>query len=214
MKQNSALLVVLAAFAAATSFLFAVGNANSHEANSETQQPTLSLPTGTGTPEGAACDFVRSFIERNEKLFRERRCVVSCETPSDVHRSWLALVESRLGSDSQSEQGLPVVTLHPVQVLRVNPARPLDLSDEQKAMHWAGLMFNYGVCESVLVDVETADTAGQRFVTTVEALRLTTWSPRLQRSIPVDRWRARVQKTVVVHDSSQEISSHSREPVE
>lgn len=213
MKQTSATVAVFATFAACVSFLFAAGDGNSDDANSERREST-GLPTGTGTPEGAACDFVCSLIDRNEKLFRERRLVVSCETPSDVHRSWLELVDSRLGPGPQSRQGCSEATFDPVRVLRVHPARPLDLSDEQKAMHWAGLMFNYGVCESVLVDVETEDLVGQRFMTTVESLRLTAWSPKLQRSVPDDLWRARVQRTVTERDSSQVNSSLRWEAVE
>ena len=213
MKQKSAIMVVFATFAAIVLFLSVAGNANSIDGNSERLLPeTLSLPTGTGTPEGAACDMVRSFIERNEKLFRERRCVVSCETPADVHRSWLQFAGSQLGVGSRDEV-LPENSFRPVRIVRVLPARQLDLSEEQKAMHWAGLMFNYGVCESVLVDIETADAAGKRFVTTVEALRLTAWSPELQRSIPVDRWRARVKQTVIARASSPAKFSLSREPV-
>lgn len=209
MKEKSAILVVFATFAAIVSFLFVAG-----DANSEMQRLSLSLPTGTGTPEGAASDLVRSFVERNEELFRERRCVVGCETPFDVERSWLQFAASQLGAGSQDDGGLSEDVFHPTRIVRVLPARQLDLSDEQKAMHWAGLWLNFGACESVLVDVVTADAAGQQFETQVEAQRLTTWSPELERSIPVDEWRARVQRTVAVRNSSPENSSLSREAVE
>lgn len=209
MKENSAIMAVFATFGAIVSFLVVAGHAKS-----ETPQPLTDLPSGIETPEGAACDFVRSYLERNAQLFRERRCVVSCETPSDVERSWQQFAGSRLGIDSDGNASPAEVEFHPTRIVRVSPARQLDLSEDQKLMHWTGLWLNFGACESVLVDVVTADAEGQRFVTQVEALRLTTWSSELKRSIPVDKWRARVKQTVVARDSYPENSSLSREPVE
>lgn len=51
------------------------------------------FPTGNETPEGAATDLMRAFINRDAELFHQRRWVISCEgynDPANAYTNFLA----------------------------------------------------------------------------------------------------------------------------
>jgi hypothetical protein len=69
MKQPRSIFLAVTCLAACTSLPLLYGAVRNQTTKPKLQVATDGLPSGHGTPEGAACDVARSLIHRDEQLF-------------------------------------------------------------------------------------------------------------------------------------------------
>ena len=115
------------------------------------------LPTGNESPEEAACDFIKAYIEHDFELFKASRLNVVCETPHDVARAYAALVSRA----QPVEITLPFSAERPQRIVDVRPALSHKWTPSQKNFVQVYTALNYGGqhCKYVIVTTESASGA-------------------------------------------------------
>ncbi|WP_345322174.1 hypothetical protein [Novipirellula rosea] len=121
------------------------------------------FPTGNSTPEGAATDLVRAFIDRDFDRFNAARTKNSCEGRNDPHNYYAAFLQhtTLIGDTGQTAQ--PDSLNEPDRISRVYKARylPHDELELDIRTHWIAI---YGRSDRSLVDVAVSNEAGDEFL--------------------------------------------------
>jgi len=128
------------------------------------------FPTGNETPEGAASDLMRAFINRDAELFHQRRWVVSCEgynDPRDAYNYFLAHTPALLTPET-SEEGSASPDSQRIGIVYAARAST-KFSTENAAL--SKMFDNMG--HEAFVDVVTIGESGTRYLNRVSVSQRT-----------------------------------------
>ena len=155
------------------------------------------LPTGSESPEGVACDLVRSYISKDAGLFHDRRCKVSCENSFDATEAYESLIQYEPVQLNPSSPGSAVELKIKSASINSSAAPPADTSlkwDTAPGFSNLGrvdLMLTYGAFESKVVDVIATSPTGQEYLFRVQAMQYPeTWD--VHNPVPSGVWRGRL----------------------
>jgi len=155
------------------------------------------LPTGSESPEGVACDLVRSYISKDADLFHDRRCKVSCENSFDATEAYESLIRYEPVQLNPSSPGSAVELKIKSASINSSAAPSADTSlkwDTAPGFSNPGrvdLMLTYGAFESQVVDVIATSPTGQEYLFRVQAMQCPeTWD--VHNPVPSGVWRGRL----------------------
>jgi len=155
------------------------------------------IPTGSESPEGVACDLVRSYISKDADLFHDRRCKVSCENSFDATEAYESLIQYEPVQLNPSSPGSAVELKIKSASINSSAAPSADTSlkwDKAPGFSNPGrvdLMLTYGAFESQVVDVIATSPTGQEYLFRVQAMQYPeTWD--VHNPVPSGVWRGRL----------------------
>jgi|GEM_PF-1602736 len=122
------------------------------------------FPTGQATPEGAACDLVRAYIDRNFELFNSARHARVCENRNDPHRYYALFLKHASFSHRSKSFNAETLPNSLVRLSKVYSARSAAPEDAETRRHWKmGLTLNF-IEDEVFVDVVAVDSEGRDYL--------------------------------------------------
>ncbi|MEZ6130371.1 MAG: hypothetical protein R3C59_16935 [Planctomycetaceae bacterium] len=158
---------------------------------------TLTLPTGSASPEGVACDLVRSYISKDADLFHDRRCKVSCENSFDATEAYESLIHYEPVELNPSSPGSAIELKIKSASISSSAAPSADTSLKWDTapgfsnLERVDLMLTYGAFESKVVDVVARSRTGQEYLFRVQAMQYPkTWD--VHNPVPSGIWRGRL----------------------
>ena len=158
---------------------------------------TQALPTGSESPEGVACDLVRSYISKDADLFHDRRCKVSCENSFDATVAYESLMHYepvQLNPSSPSsavELKIKSASINSSAAPSAYTSLKWDTALGFSNLGHVDLMLTYGAFESKVVDVVARSRTGQEYLFRVQAMQYPkTWD--VHNPVPSGVWRGRL----------------------